>query len=87
MEFLLILFAMLSAATGALTGARGQEPRLEQAMQAQATPVAARSPICIVCEATSKVAAEAGILPPVLQSLPHFALSRAVALDGTRLIE
>jgi hypothetical protein len=86
MELLLILSAMLSAVTGAFTGVRGPETRLDQAQAAVGAQV--------VVSAVEQRAAEAGPARPAdappsteVLPLPGFAIVPAIPLDAVRLIE
>jgi hypothetical protein len=84
MEFLLILSAMLSAVTGAISGARAPEARPHHAQAVQIlAPVrreAARSVAAVVPRA-APVVAQAYV------ALPHFALAASIPLYADRLIE
>lgn len=83
MEFLLILSAMLSAVTGAISGARAPEARLQYAEAVQ-TVAPVRQ------EAERSVAAVIPMAAPVVaqvyDALPAFALA-AIKLYTDRLIE
>jgi hypothetical protein len=85
MEFLLILSAMLSAITGAISGARAPEPRLHHAAAIQAEAPCAKA-------AQQAVRLE----PPVPGEAPRiaaifapraFGLKAAIPLYADRLIE
>ena len=85
MEFLLILSALLSAVTGAISGARAPEARIHQAEASLAAASAA--------PAAREQAAIAAVLPDllpraqVIPALPVFALAASVPLYADRLIE
>lgn len=83
MEFLLILSAMLSAVTGAISGARAPEARLHHAESVQTVAPVKR-------EAERSVAAVIPMAAPVVaivhDALPAFALA-AIPLYADRLIE
>ena len=83
MEFLLILSAMLSAVTGAISGARAPEARLHHAEAVQSVAPVRR-------EAERSVAAVIPMAAPVAaivhEALPAFAPA-AIPLYADRLIE
>ena len=86
MEFLLILSAMLSAVTGAFTGARAPEARLHH-QAAQIVAVAEPSAeTAVVAERVAAVSPAIGALaaPPALRA---FAIAAPAALLTVRLIE
>jgi hypothetical protein len=83
MEFLLILSAMLSAVTGAISGARAPEARLHQAEAVQTVaPVRQEAERSVA--AVSPTAAP--VRPQVHDALPAFAPA-AIPLYANRLIE
>lgn len=86
MEFLLILSAMLSAVTGAFTGARAPEARLHH-QAAQIVAVAEPSAeTAVVAERVAAALPAIGALeaPPALSA---FAIAAPAALLTVRLIE
>jgi hypothetical protein len=87
MEFLLVLSALLSAVTGAFTGARPHEARLHHAAAAQSV---------VVAEPSAQVAVPAApiaVVPPaipgrtVAEARPVAAPRESVPLYADRLIE
>jgi hypothetical protein len=83
MELLLILSAMLSAVTGAISGVRAPEPRLHHAQAAHAVAPAQR-------EAAERIVATAPTAHPVAaqpDAPPAFALPASIPLYADRLIE
>jgi len=86
MELLLILSAMLSAVTGAFTGARGPEARLPQAEAAVGAQVAAAVVEQRAAPATTDRPADA---PPPIEfpALRDFGLAAAIPVYTDRLRE
>ena len=87
MEFLLSLFALLSAVTGAITGVREAEPRTHHAAAALAVSVeapAAVAPAAAASSAASSVVARAAVAPPAGLA---FALAESAPLETIRLLE
>ena len=86
MELLLILSAMLSAVTGAFTGARGPEARLPQAEAAVGAQVAAAVVEQRAAPATTHRPADA---PPSIEfpALRDFGLAAAIPVYTDRLRE
>jgi hypothetical protein len=87
MEFLLVLSALLSAVTGAFTGARPHEARLHHAATAQS--VAAAEPAAKVAVPAARIAAPAPRIaaPTIADAEPVLAPPAAVPLYADRLIE
>lgn len=86
MEFLLILSAMLSAVTGAFTGARAPEPRLHhQAAQV----VAVAEPSAVTAVRAERIAAALLPIdaPAALPEFRPFALAVPAPLFAVRLLE
>jgi hypothetical protein len=86
MELLLIFAAMLSAVTGAFTGARGPEARLAHAQAASPAGAA----VAIVEVATEKIATTIpanAALSLEVPALPGFVLAVAFPRYADRLIE
>ena len=84
MELLLILAAMMSAVTGAFTGARAAEAREPQAAVGAAVAVA------VVEQRAARSMPERPantVLTAEVPALPGFSLIAAVPLYGDRLIE
>lgn len=87
MEFLLVLSALLSAVTGAFTGARPHEARLHHAASAQSVAVA--EPIAQVAVPAARIAVAAPRLPArrIAEPRPVAAPRETVPLYADRLIE
>jgi len=87
MEFLLVLSALLSAVTGAFTGARPHEARLHHAASAQSVAVA--EPAAQVAVPAARIAAAAPRLPAsrIAEARPVAAPRETVPLYADRLIE
>ena len=85
MEWLLILSAMLSAVTGAFTGARADEPQVHQAGCAVAAEAAVAAVEAIVPAAAPPPSAS--VRPPAILPLPTFAFAAQLPLDTVRLLE
>ena len=86
MELLLILSAMLSAVTGAFSGARGPEAGIHRAEAA----VAARIVVSAVeekAQADEPARPPAQLLSTEVEPMPAFALAAAAPLYADRLIE
>lgn len=86
MEWLLIFSAMLSALTGAFTGAREPEARLQRAEAAVAAEAAV---VAVEAQARPPALAAPGLRLPdaLVLPLPAFALVVAAPLEAVRLIE
>ena len=85
MEWLLILSAMLSAVTGAFTGAHGDEAQVHQAGSAVAVEAAVAAVEAVAPAAAAPPAVNvqpAGILP-----LPTFGFAARLPLETVRLLE
>ncbi|HMJ93513.1 MAG TPA: hypothetical protein VK472_05395 [Allosphingosinicella sp.] len=87
MEFLLSLFALLSAVTGAFTGVREAEPRTHHA--AASLTVAAEAPRAVAPAAAAAsvaaaVVARASVAPALGRA---FALAPTAPLETIRLLE
>jgi hypothetical protein len=87
MEFLLVLSALLSAVTGAFTGARPHEARLHHAAAAQSVAVA--EPSAKVAVPAARAAVAAPLLPArtIAETRPAAPPPAAVPLYADRLIE
>jgi hypothetical protein len=86
MEFLLILSAMLSAVTGAFTGARAPEPRLHHPA-AQVAAVAAPCAEAAVVARRSAAALPGIALVAAVFETPRVALAAPAPLFAVRLNE
>ena len=86
MELLLILSAMLSAVTGAFSGVRGPEGRLDPAQAAVGAQVAVSAVEQQVPAARAARPAQAPVSTEVAP-LPGFAVAPAAPLYADRLIE
>ena len=86
MELLLILSAMLSAVTGAFSGVRGPEGRVDTAQAAVGAQVAVAA---VEQQAPAARAARpaVGRAPSDVAPLPAFAVAPAAPLYADRLIE
>ena len=86
MELLLILSAMLSAVTGAFTGARGPEARLPQAEAAVGAQIAA---VVVEQRAAPATTDRPADVPPSTEfpALRDFALAAAIPVYTDRLRE
>lgn len=86
MELILALLSLLTAATGALTGARAPDAGFHEAAQVDtiraAAPAAARAVRSLAVSTVAPAAPRAAIAP-----LPAFAVAPAVPLYTDRLIE
>ena len=88
MELILALLSLLSAATGALTGARAPEAGVVQAAQVGAIPAAATHAVAVAPVAIAAVAAPAALLSRATQTFsPRAAAARTIPLYADRLIE
>jgi len=87
MEFLLVLSALLSAVTGAFTGARPHEARLHHAATAQSVAVAEPSAKVAVPAARIAVAPAPAPARTIADARPAAAPPAAVPLYADRLIE
>jgi hypothetical protein len=87
MEFLLVLSALLSAVTGAFTGARPHEARLHHAAPAQSVAVA--EPAAKVAVPAARIAVTAPPVPAraIADARPVAAPPASVPLYADRLIE
>jgi hypothetical protein len=85
MEFLLILSAMLSAVTGAISGVRAPEARLHHAASVQAE-VPCLEQVQQVARRAVPIANETPRIAAVF-SAPSFAVVAAIPLYADRLIE
>ena len=87
MEFLLVLSALLSAVTGAFTGARPHEARLHHAASAQSVAVAA--PAAKVAVPAARIAVAPPLVPAetIADALPVAAPRAFAPLYADRLIE
>lgn len=87
MEFLLVLSALLSAVTGAFTGARPHEARLHHAATAQSVAVA--EPSVKVAVPAARIAVTPPPVPArtIVETRPPAAPPAAVPLYADRLIE
>ena len=86
MELILALLSLLSAATGALTGARAPEAGMVQAAQVGAIPAAA--PAAVAPAEIAVIAAPATAASPRARLVGHaFAALRAIPLYADRRIE
>ena len=86
MEWLLILSAMLSAVTGAFTGARADEAQVHHAEAAAVAAEAAIAAVEAIAPAVMPRMA-AGVAVSEVLPLPIFALEAAAAPETDRLIE
>jgi hypothetical protein len=86
-EFLLSLFALLSAFTGALGGVREAEPRVHHA--AAALAVAAEAPRAVAPAAVAASVSAAFVARTAIAPVEgrDFALAPAAPLDTVRLLE
>jgi hypothetical protein len=87
MELLLTLFALLSAATGALTGARAPQAAVHQTVQAGQVAEAAPRAVEAARTALAPVAARTIAAPARIAPRPAQVLVAAVPLYVDRLIE
>ncbi|HEY5723202.1 MAG TPA: hypothetical protein VIT45_12855 [Allosphingosinicella sp.] len=87
MEFLLSLFALLSAVTGAFTGVREAEPRTHHA--AAALAIAAETPSAVAPAAAAAFVAAAFLARAAVAPASGlaFALAPSAPLETVRLLE
>lgn len=87
MELILAFLSLLTAATGALTGARAPEAGVQQAAQVDTIRTLAPR----IVRTARAVVAQTAVAPAaprrLAEALPAFALAPAAPLDAVRLIE
>ena len=88
MELILALLSLLSAATGALTGARAPETGMVQAAQVGAIPVAATHAVAVAPVTIAAVVSPAAVLSRATRLFARSpAVARTIPLYADRLIE
>jgi hypothetical protein len=87
MELILALLSLLTAASGALTGARAADAGLQQAVQVDTVRTLAPSAVRAERAIIARVADLPVALRTTVEPLPVLALAPAVPLYADRLIE